>query len=173
MKRRTLLFIFFIWSLNSFGQAFDSDTRLWNIAASLGAPFWGNLSKSPVSIQASYERAAGNNISIGAGITFSQAKDTGNNIKYTGYYFAAKLSIHFATTDKFDPYSGLSVGYTKVNADDKNFIRNADINYQTSSNIGWGTYLGVRYYIGEEVALNIEAGYGSFAILSGGISINF
>ena len=141
---------------------FANNDKLLN--AGIGISGWG------VPIYASIEFGVVDNISVGAGLSYQSDTERVSNFKWShdilgimvfgNYHLNEVLDI----PDQFDLYAGLSLGYyswsTKSN--------DAVINYGGSGSGGLGIagQIGGRYFVTDNVGINLELGGGS--VLSSG-----
>jgi Outer membrane protein beta-barrel domain len=155
--------------------SYDKGNVLVNAGIGVGNLYWGSGFKStlPVNPAVSVEYGITENISVGAAASYSGAKisGTGYEVKYTGIFFGARGSYHFATSEKLDPYAGLSLGYVSASVKDKSgstaFVT------AKSSGLGWGAHVGVRYYFQPNIGVYGELGASSFSILNLGAAFKF
>jgi hypothetical protein len=99
----------------------------------------------------------------------------GNNIPYyykvssTSISFLARMNIHFATSEKLDPFWGLGVGYRsgsyKITSDDPN--ANNTVNLKNIVPVGFETTIGLRYYFIPGFGLYTEMGIAKSLIQAG------
>lgn len=120
-------------------------------------------------IEAAYEYAISNKITVGGFVGYAAAefRNAGFGYDYT-YILAGGLgNYHFVNTDQFDVYIGAKLGYVNVSADE---VGTAFGFSAESSGILYGGQLGGRYWISESIGINIEAGYG-VATLRAGVTL--
>lgn len=143
--------------------------HLINVSVGLGSPFWSSLSAS-ASPGVSYEYGATDEISIGAGISRSSAKDKYYDIKYSGTLISLRGSYHFKLSEKLDPYVGANLGYINVSVkSDEEYLESFSI----GSGIGYGAFAGIRYFPASNLGIHGELGYTSLSILTIGASFRF
>lgn len=156
--------------------SYEQGNILVNAGVGLGNLYWGSGFESsfPVNPTAAVEYGVSDRISVGLGAGYSSVElgvDGFDKIKYTGLAISARGSYHFATSEKFDPYFGLSLGYVNVGFDAGD---DDDIFGSTkASGIGWGGYIGARYYFSSTFGAFAELGATSFSILSAGVALKF
>jgi len=116
----------------------------------------------------SFEHGFTDNISAGVFVnysTYNDVEDFKTNIVYAGvrgsYHFAKLLGVN---TPKFDPYGGVSLGYTSVSFN--------GIAGTYSSGLFVGVHAGARYLFTPGVSAFAEVGYG-VAALNLGVSLKF
>lgn len=127
--------------------SYEQGNIMVNAGVGIGNLYWGSGYKSslPINPTASVEYGVSDRISVGVGAGYSSVKldlSGFDEIKYTGLSITARGSYHFATSEKFDPYFGISLGYVTVGVDDSDDIYGS----AKASGLGWGGYLGARYY---------------------------
>lgn len=115
------------------------------------------------------------NISVGAVVSYSSLKNTlsNNNVqKLTQFGAVLRGNYHFGSSDKFDPYIGIGVGYYNFKYTSKDANGN-DVTsfYSVPGAFGYQGQLGAKYYFMPSLAAFAEIGYvaGSF----GQIGVNF
>jgi outer membrane protein W len=139
----------------------------------IGNLYWGSGYKAslPINPSVSVEYGITDQISVGGAANLSTVKFnyTGGSTRYTGVYFGAKGSYHFLTSDKLDPYAGISLGYVAVSAKDNT----PAINAVKASGLGWGAHVGARYYFQPNIGAYAELGATSFAVLNLGVAFKF
>lgn len=96
------------------------------------------------------------------------------NNQYQTYHYKAQLikqralarvNIHFATTEKFDPYGTIGFGY-KIstlktnNIDDQQLVKNYNISGFNLFPVAVRLGIGARYYFSEYVGVSAEVGIG-------------
>ena len=118
MKKLCISFtILMAISVSVFSQrSFQQGTSNLNLGIGIGSIYWGSgySSNFPVNPTASFEYGVTDNISVGAVISYSSIKFSGADIKESGVLFGARGSYHFLTTDKWDPYAGITLGFVSV-----------------------------------------------------------
>ena len=103
----------------------------------------------------------------------------GNTIPYT-YTFSrssvsvlGRMNIHFATSEKLDPYWGVGAGYRtgsyKFTSNDPFYTGN--ITFPTIP-FGFETTIGLRYYFSDNIGAYVEMGYAK-ALIQGGLALKF
>jgi opacity protein-like surface antigen len=177
MKSKFFLFILVNCTVIANAQqlAYNEGDKVLDLTIGLGSPYWGSGFKSslPVNPRVGFEYGITENISGGGSVAYSSSSyDYGygyGKIKYTGLFISARGSYHFATTEKFDPYAGLSLGYVLVTVSDSysGYVASA------SSGVGYGLHLGARYFFQPKFGLNAELGYSSFSFLNAGVCFKF
>ena len=162
--------LFSLAAENIYAQsAYHKGNSLVNASLGIGSPFWSGLSTS-VSPGVSYEYGATDEISIGAGISRSSAKDKYYNIRYTGTLISLRGSYHFELSEKLDPYVGANLGYVNVSVrSDEEYLES----FSVGSGIGYGAYAGIRYFPAANIGVHAELGYTSLSILTIGASLKF
>jgi hypothetical protein len=117
---------------------------------------------------AAFEHGFTDDISAGVFVnysTYNNGDDFKTNIVYAGvrgsYHFAKLLDVE---NPRFDPYGGVSIGYTSVSFN--------GISGSYSSGILLGVHAGARYLFTPSVGAYAEVGYG-VAALNLGVSFKF
>ena len=125
----------------------------------------------PISV--SYEKAVTDKISVGGIIGYSSSKYsyfTDEDYKYTYILIGARGNYHFATSEKFDPYAGLTLGYNIVSVSAPS---GQSSNYTAkASALLFGAQIGANYYFSPNLGAFAELGYG-IGILTIGLSAKF
>lgn len=152
--------------------SFDKGNIMANIGIGFGNLYWGSGYKSgiPVNPSISVEYGITEQISVGgtAGFSVSKFAGPGYEYKYNGIFFGARGSYHLFTSDKLDPYAGLSLGYVSVSVKEKSGT--AAVFTPKGSSLGWGAHVGARYYFQPNIGVYAEVGASSFSILNlGGV----
>ena len=155
----------------SSGLAFDNSTSYLHFGVGFGGGFYtGTVTLPPVSI--SYEKAVTDNISVGGILGYSSSKYnfyTDGDYKYTYLLIAARGNYHFATSEKLDPYAGLSLGYNIVSVS----APSGQNSYKSKgSALLFGAQIGANYYFSPNLGAFAELGYG-IGILTIGLSAKF
>ncbi len=119
-----------------------------------------------------------NKISLGIEFTYADATiryQSNNLLYYTAgirkYRILGKMSYHFATTEKLDPYFTWGAGYknTTVYTNEPAATREVTINLvPVSLRVG----LGLRYFFTDAFGINAEVGIGG-PIMQAGLSLKF
>ncbi len=192
MKNKLIISSFvlaMLFSANSYAQFNPHSNGVSMITAGVGFSSWG------IPIFARYEAPVADNITVGGGLSFQTKSDTYGSSKWKTTLFSinARGSYHFnellEVTDEWDFYAGVNLGYVVANGKwtdnggngnvitpDSN-ARIASTSATTaygfgSGGIGVGIHLGARYFIKDNLGINLEVGGGSQ--LSGGtIGVTF
>ncbi len=150
--------------------SFDKGTKVLDAGVGLGSPYWstGFSNSLPFNPRIGMEAGITENISVGGSVAYSGSsfKYFGGKINYNAFFISARGAYHFATSEKLDPYAGLSLGYVLVS------VGNSQSGFTTaaSSGVGYGLFAGLRYYLKPKFGLNAELGYSSFSFLNVGVS---
>lgn len=164
-------------SIASFAQkdesiAFSKGTSDINIGVGIGTLYWGSGVTNTLGVNPtfSYEVGVSDKFSVGGHLSISAAKITSGpyKVKYTGILVGPRGSYHFATSEKFDPYVGATLGYVIVSVSDNSGYPGAK-----ASGVGVGGFLGARYFPHSSFGFHAELGYTSFSFLTAGISFRF
>ena|ERR1035437_856302 len=139
--------------------SFDKSTSYLHFGVGFGGGFYaGTVTLPPIS--ASYEKAVTENISVGAIVGYSSSKYNyfgTDEFKYTYILIGARGNYHFATTEKFDPYVGATLGYNVVSVS----APSSGSNYiAKGSALLFGAQLGANYYFSPKFGAFAELGYG-------------
>lgn len=121
------------------------------------------------------------NVGLGAVIgyanTTTEWSDSGYSYKVSVPRFRVmgSFNLHFATSDKLDPYFMVAAGYAnssiKIDATDPTYgDNNVDV---PGINIAFRTAVGTRYFFNDFLGANVEIGLGSGALIQGGVSLKF
>ncbi|HVT84097.1 MAG TPA: outer membrane beta-barrel protein [Chitinophagaceae bacterium] len=170
-------FAIFLLSISSFsqkndGMAYGKGTSDLNIGVGIGTFYWGSGVTNTLGVNPtlSYEYGVSDKFSVGGHLSISSAKYSsfGYDVKYTGVLIGPRGSYHFATTEKFDPYVGATLGYVIVSVTDNTGYPGAK-----ASGVGLGGFLGARYFPGNSVGIHAEIGYTSFSFLTAGVTFRF
>ena len=93
---------------------------------------------------------------------------------FTSISFLGRINVHFATTDKLDPYWGIGAGYRtgswKFESNQPNYI--PDASTKTLFPFGFETTLGIRYYFTDNIGLYVEMGIAK-SLMQGVLSVKF
>ena len=169
MKNKISIFafvLFVMFSANSYAQynPYSDGSSLFTVG--VGASSWG------IPLFVRYEKAVADNITAGGSLSFQSKGETyGNNKwKHTIVGLNARGSYHFnellEAPDEWDFYGGMSLGYYFW--DTKYDGAGASYSYSGSGSggLGIGLHLGARYFIKDNMGINLELGGGS--VLAGG-----
>lgn len=165
MKTKSFLIVALLLILSSAIAAqkvFQNGSNVIN--AGIGA---GGLKWHGISLGVSYERGVTDNIGVGAHLGYSQYSK--NGYKYKATIVGAKVSYHFLTTDKMDPYAGAELGYVSVTHSGFN----ENISFHSYPSVGVGFYGGIRYYLSPGLGVYGELRVSTFAIVGVGVSLEF
>jgi len=92
---------------------------------------------------------------------------------FTSMSFLGRINVHFATTDKLDPYWGIGVGYRtaswKFESNQPGYISDAS---KALFPVGFETTLGLRYYFTPNIGMYVEMGIAK-SLVQGGLAVNF
>lgn len=169
MKNKLIIASFafvLLFSANSYAQFNPFDNGVKMLTAGIGFSSWG------VPIFVRYEAPVADNITVGGGLSYQTKGETYSSYKWNHTIFGitARGSYHFnellEVNDEWDFYAGLSLGYYVWNQ--KYDGGSTSITYSGAGNGGFsvGVHLGGRYFVKDNIAINLEVGGGS--VLSGG-----
>jgi predicted porin len=171
----TSIFSIVLYANSQNNLSFEKGNIIANIGIGFGNLYWGSGYKSgiPVNPSISAEYGITEQISVGgtAGFSVSKFSGPGYEYKYNGIFFGGRGSYHFLTSEKLDPYAGLSLGYVSVSVKDKSGT--ATVISPKGSSLGWGAHVGARYYFQPNIGVYAEAGASSFSILNIGATFKF
>ena len=150
-------------------KSFDKKTSFLHIGVGFGGGFYtGSIEMPPISV--SFEKAVSEKVSVGGIIAYSSANEnlgfSNDDAKYTYLLIGARGNYHFATSEKFDPYVGLTLGYNKVSAKLSSTFSNYKVK---ASALIFGGQIGANYYFSPKFGAFAELGYG-IGILTIGIT---
>lgn len=155
--------------------SFDKSTSYLHLGVGFGTPYVsGDLKVSIPPIQASFEKGVTDKISVGiiggyAASYFSNKiyDPSFEDTKYTYILLGARGNYHFSTSEKFDPYVGLTLGYNIITVK----VPPSVIDFKAKASlILYGAQIGANYYFSPNVGAFAELGYGiGFATI--GLSI--
>lgn len=151
--------------------SFDKNTSFLHFGVGFGGGFYtGTVTLPPISV--SYEKAVTDKISVGGIVGYSSSKYsylTAEDFKYTYILIGARGNYHFATSEKFDPYAGVTLGYNIVSASEPS----GEYSYKAkASALLAGVQIGANYYFSSNLGAFAELGYG-IGILTIGLSAKF
>jgi hypothetical protein len=168
-------------------KSFGAGTNLINAGIGLGTIFWGNGFSSGISPLGVYERGVSDQVGIGGMVGFFHSSMSSSGANYynsrnaNGILIGGRLSYHFLTTGKIDPYASLDLGYINAST---NSIHNAMDTAVGSVSIyesyltvvdkfTYGIHGGIRYYFKQSMGIYAELGIGGFYLVNAGISFRF
>jgi len=170
----SLAILFVVFSSNAQKKSdlsFDGSTSYLHFGVGFGGGFYtGTVTLPPISV--SYEKAVTDKISVGGIVGYSSSKYsyfTDEDYKYTYILIGARGNYHFATSEKFDPYVGATLGYNIVSVTAPS--GGGDYTAKGSALL-FGAQLGANYYFSPNLGAFAELGYG-IGILTIGISAKF
>lgn len=162
-------------------MAYEKPSQTLQFGFGIGAPYFEGGTKVPP-IQLRYERAVTDEISVGGIIgyasstyhyddySFSGSSLTSkkSTLDYTYLLIGARGNYHFETSERFDPYGGVTLGYNNISVSDKGSY-GIDI---ASSGILYGAQIGANYYFSDKLGAWAEVGYG-VGYLNLGLTLKF
>lgn len=163
---KTLLLVLLFAAGVQAQDAFNKGDKLLSAGIGLGGLYgvYGDLDFPPVSLQFQY--GIEKNISIGGFVGYSSSSTEVYDWTWSYILIGAKGEYHFKELfedqTKFDPYVGLSLGYSIVSWDGEEFddFFGYDLTPDDESYFLWGFNAGLRYYVSPKIALFGELGYG-------------
>ncbi len=175
MKNKLIIASFalvMLFSANSYAQFNPYANGVSMLTAGIGFSSWG------VPIFARYEAPVADNITVGGGLSFQTKSENYSTVKWkhTIFGITARGSYHFnellEVNDEWDFYAGVGLGYYVWNQkyDGNGFT--GSYSGTGSGGFSVGVHLGGRYFVKDNLAINLEVGGGS--VLSGGtIGVTF
>ena len=186
-----VLFAFALTQKSSLkAQAFETGSNI--ISAGYGAP---NLNKAlfkiyedendyalkgygPIHLK--YEHAVSDRIGLGLSINHVASsisyKDFYNydyKLNYSSTKINARVNVHFFSSDAFDAFWGVGVGYgTSTSKWTTNDPDDSNVSFSNPIPIGLESTLGARYFFSENIGLYAEIGFAK-SIVQGGLSFKF
>jgi outer membrane protein W len=175
---------------NSFSQCVKQGDII--VDAYYGFPYlWGTLVKSAYDSAGTTGTTFHNTNHLGGKFEYMATDKIGVGVEYTyantwvnfpdnGKIYSAgikkqrilaKMNIHFATSEKLDPYFTVGAGYKAVN------IYSTDPNDKVNYNfsllpVAFRTSIGLRFFFTENIGINAEVGIGG-PIMQAGLSVKF
>ncbi|MBL7816116.1 MAG: hypothetical protein JNL70_13950 [Saprospiraceae bacterium] len=133
---------------------FDKGTGVWSVAIALRSDVdkhTPNLKTTVPAVTLSYERSVGNNIGLGSrlGYNYWQVLDSKCQVHYYG--LSVRGAYHLNISDRLDPYLGVALSVRGATMVDEHLT---ETRVRPSAN----SFIGVRYYIGKNLALFGEVG---------------
>lgn len=130
-----------------------------------------------------YEYGATDKISVGIALGYSQVKGKYNDPSYpddnyeeslTNFSALARANYHFGSSEKFDPYLGIGLGYYNFKYKYKDASGTSDVGtFAIPGAFGFSGQLGAKYYFTSSVGLYAEIGYVGGSIAQVGLSFKF
>lgn len=177
-----LSFAFCAFSVSAQDNAFQTGTGMLRasvgVLPTFGSSFSGGgySSKWTPPLSISYEYGISDRVSIGLMGGYATQKivdQSDNGFKYNHLLIGARGSYHFATTESFDPYFGVLLGYNKVSVSDVGSSSSSgSFGSVSASGVLPGGYLGMNYYFTPGFGVHAEIGYG-IAVATAGITFSF
>jgi len=96
-------------------------------------------------------------------------------LKWSSPTVGGRMSIHFATKDKLDPYFGVSAGWSgnTFTWTDNNPNNTTTQSSRSFSPFYFGLGVGMRYYFTENIGLYVEFGWDKWALMQAGLALKF
>ena len=149
-------------------KSFGKKTSFLHIGVGFGGGFYeGDIKTPPVSL--SFESGVTEKISVGGIIAYASSSYSlfsADDIKYSHLLIGGRGNYHFGTSEKFDPYVGLTLGYNIVSA---KYSGNIGSFKAEESALIFGGQIGANYYFSPKFGAFAELGYG-IGILTVGIT---
>lgn len=177
MKRVLLVLSVFFFS-NLYAQNFSQGNSVIN--AGIGLMSFvneGDYKTTFPPLEAQYEYFVSENISVGGTIAYTAAKDENSYLGYnytytiTNFIFGGICNYKLYDQDKLNAYIGGKLAYDKVNVK----LDSSDLELHEgapTSGILLGAHVGGRYFVSDNLAINLEIGYG-IALAKIGVSLKF
>lgn len=151
--------IFISGSENAVAQrlAFEEGDKVLRLGFGLGGGFYtGTLEVPP--IQGNFEYAVTEDISVGGIIGYASsycqmygASGGGiGGINYSYLLIGGRGNYHFATSDRWDPYVGITLGYNNITFTD-NTQNSYTFIFPATSMVLYGAQVGANYYFTEKL----------------------
>ncbi|MDQ3100943.1 MAG: hypothetical protein M3R08_06125 [Bacteroidota bacterium] len=136
-----------------------------------------------------YERALSDNIGLGLNVAyavnewsyrFPSVDTAGNPVLYTEttrrstYSVLARFNYHIGSSDKFDPYIGMGLGYRNATwtFDTDNPGGGSGVNISNLFPLGFEMTFGARYFFTDNIGAYLEVGAAK-SVLQAGLSVKF
>ena len=172
MKKIAILFFTLLLVQSISAQSFEYGDKVLNLGLGISGNYFADSNVSLVvpPISVSYEYAFTHNLGVGnfgvgvyAGML--SVEDVVGYV-YTSYLFGLRGNYHFYKTDKIDTYGGLFMGASVVDSNEPITYLNV---YNPKSGVVVDGFLGLRYYLNQNMAVFSEIGFG-ISYLTVGIS---
>ena len=157
--------------------------NIWKKLFKFGGSYSGAYKVSatgPFSL--TYEYGLSDKISGGIAVSYAQVKGTNTDpdpdLGYvetlTNFSAIARANYHFGSSEKFDPYIGLGLGYYNFKYEFKDGKGNADNNlFAVPGALGFNGQLGAKYYFSPSFGAFAEVGYVAGAFGQVGLTAKF
>ncbi len=158
-----IAFVFFVTDVNAQFNPYPDKAKMLTVG--IGVTGWG------IPLFARFEAPVADNITVGGGISYQGKSESFGSFKWkhTIFGLGVRGSYHFneliVLPDEWDLYGGLNLGYYIWNTKSEGSI---GIDYSGSGSGGFsiGLHVGGRYFINENIGINLEFGGGT--VLAGG-----
>lgn len=97
--------------------------------------------------------------------------------KISSLSLGARLNVHFATTEKVDPYigfgAGLNINHIQISetSTNPNYLKKGKISFGVGIPLYLAFTVGMRYYFTDNIGIYGEIGVDKLAIIQGGLAI--
>lgn len=166
----------------SLGYGFGN---IWKKLFKLSSTFSGGAYKTSATgpFSLTYEYGVAEKISVGLALGYSQVKgvytdpddaDFNYTEKLTNMSAIARANYHFGSSDKFDPYIGLGLGYYNFKYETKYSDGTETGNvFAIPGSFGFNGQLGAKYYFSPNIGVFAEVGYVVGGIGQIGVTFKF
>ena len=188
MKKVTLILALAMTATSLFaqkGKGSDGAFSQGSSTVSLGYGF-GNIWKTLLSLGGesvsatgplalTYEYGVAEHISAGISLGYSQIKGTVGSYeeKLTNFSAVARGNYHFGSSEKFDPYIGLGLGYYNFKWTDNSTGGNSVASFSIPGAFGFSAQLGAKYFFTPKFGAYAEIGYVAGSIAQLGVTAKF
>ncbi|RYG10268.1 MAG: hypothetical protein EOO07_22445 [Chitinophagaceae bacterium] len=174
-KKLVPFFLFVLGFSATYAQqtrlAFEKGESTIQVGFGLGITYADGAVNVPP-LQVRYEKAVTEYISVGGILGYSSSTynfqgydynfntgmtyETLFGIKQSYLLIGARANYHFETGEKFDPYGGATLGYSKISTGDN---IGAGVNLKNNL-VLYGAQIGANYYFSDKIGGWAELGYG-------------
>lgn len=139
-------------------ELFSKKTTYLQVGLGVGAGYYVGSVSMPA-LQARFEKAVSDEVSIGAilGRASSKYTDSYGSVKYSFTLIGGRANYHFEGSDKFDAYVGGTLGYNIFSVNTEGY---SSPYKGSSSAVLYGGQIGANYYFSPNIGAWAELGYG-------------
>lgn len=168
-------------------MSYQDGDRIFHAGFGLGMYYADGNTKIPP-LQVQVEKGIRENISVGGILGYASSSnpynDTDLNVNtgqiirrsasldYSYLLIGARGNYHFETSQKFDPYAGVTMGYVNVSLKNKGGFDDSSPLDVAASGLLYGAQIGANYYLTNKIGCWAELGYG-VGYLNFGITYKF